>query len=148
MSTVSRSIENPSDRDMLARFLDRQEMPFTVTIAKGKKRTVAQNRLQHLWMNEIAQQKGDMTPDDVRAYCKLRIGVPILRAQNEMFRERYDEAVKALSYEQKIALMSEPLDLPVTRIMTTKQKTEYLDAIHRHFSEQGIILTMPEEGSY
>ena len=41
--------------------------------------------------------------------------------------------------------MMEPLDLPVTRIMTTNQKTRYLDAIYRHFVEQGMQLTIPPE---
>jgi len=32
----------------------------------------------------------------------------------------------------------------VTRFMNTQQATEYLDRITNHFSEQGIILTLPE----
>jgi len=60
---------------------------------------------------------------------------------------KYDAIIKPLSYEQKIAIMSEPLDMPVTRIMTTKQKTAYLDEIFRHFSEQGVILTIPDDPS-
>jgi len=50
---------------------------------------------------------------------------------------------KALSYERKITLMMEPLDFPVSRLMTTRQATDYLEGIHRHFSEQGISLTDP-----
>jgi hypothetical protein len=145
MTTINRTIENEHDRTLAARLIEARAIPFTFTLTDGKHRTTAQNKLQRLWMNEIAQQKGDMQPEEVRAYCKLTIGVPILRAQNEAFRIRYDEVVKPLPYEQKIAIMSEPLDLPVTRIMTTKQKTEYLDGIIRHFAEQGIVLTMPEE---
>jgi hypothetical protein len=41
--------------------------------------------------------------------------------------------------------MMEPISLPITSIMTTRQKTAYLDAVHRHYSEQGVILTNPEE---
>jgi len=40
-------------------------------------------------------------------------------------------------------MMKEPLDFPVTRLMTTKQKAHYLDALYQHWSEQGIILTDP-----
>ncbi len=145
MTTINRTIENEHDRTLAARLIEARAIPFTFTLTDGKHRTTAQNKLQRLWMNEIAQQKGDMQPEEVRAYCKLTIGVPILRAQNEAFRIRYDEVVKPLPYEQKIAIMSEPLDLPVTRIMTTKQKTEYLDGIIRHFAEQGIVLTMPDD---
>lgn len=147
MTTINRTIETEHDRAMAARLIEARAVPFTFTLTDGKHRTTAQNKLQRLWMNEIAQQKGDLTPEEARAYCKLTIGVPILRAQNEAFRIRYDEVVKPLPYEQKIAIMSEPLDLPVTRIMTTKQKTEYLDGIIRHFAEQGIVLTMPDDPS-
>lgn len=145
MTTINRSIESEHDRAMAARLIENRAVPFTLTLTDGKHRSTAQNRLQHMWMNEIAQQKGDMTPAEVRAYCKLTIGVPILRNQNEAFRAKYDEVVKPLPYQHKLAVMTEPLDLPVTRIMTTKQTAEYLDGIIRHFGEQGIVLTIPED---
>ena len=69
---------------------------------------------------------------------------PILRAENTRFAEAYDERVKPLPYEQKMALMAEPLDLPVTRIMTADQKTRYLDGVWKHFTEKGIVLTEPD----
>lgn len=145
MSTINRTIETDRDRTMAARLIEGRGLPFTLTLTDGKHRTTAQNKLQRLWMNEIAEQKGDMKPEEVRAYCKLTIGVPILRAQNEAFRDGYDRVVKPLPYEQKLAIMAEPLDMPITRLMTTAQKTEYLDGIIKHFAEQGIVLTMPEQ---
>ena len=39
--------------------------------------------------------------------------------------------------------MMEPFDFAVTRLMNKKQKTAYLDGVHRHFSEKGIVLTDP-----
>lgn len=30
------------------------------------------------------------------------------------------------------------------RLMTTAQKTKYLDAIYQHFGAQGYVLTVPE----
>lgn len=145
MTTVNHTIETEYDREMASKLIEVRAVPFTLTLTDGKHRTTAQNKLQHMWMAEIAQQRGDMTPDEARAYCKLTIGVPLLREENEAFRLKYDEVVRPLPYEQKLAIMMEPLDLPVTRLMTTKQKTEYLDRISRHFGEQGIILTMPDD---
>lgn len=145
MGTVNRTIQTEHDRTMAARLVENRPVPFTLSLTDGKHRSTAQNRLQHMWMKEIAEQRGDITPEEARAYCKLTIGIPILRAQNEAFRLRYDEILKPLSYEQKLAIMSEPLNLPVTSLMSTKQLTEYLDAIIRHFGEQGIILTMPDD---
>lgn len=142
---TTRVITAPWERQQLIQFLENQKLPFTINITRGKRRSVEQNRLQRLWMNEISEQLGDQTPEEVRGYCKLTMGVPIMRAESETFCERYDAAIKPLPYEQKIAIMMEPLDLPVTRIMTTNQKTRYLDAIYRHFVEQGMQLTIPPE---
>lgn len=144
----TRFIETNSDKAMLVRFIESQPLPFAASITRGGKRSLEQNRLQRLWLNEISEQMGDRTPEEIRGYCKLHFGVPILRDQDEVFREKYDKAVKPLPYEQKLAIMTEPLDLPVTRLMTTKQHASYLDAIHKHFSEQGIVLTDPEALSH
>lgn len=141
---TTRVVKTEADIKLLVRYLYAQKRPFTVDITKGAHRTVEQNRLQRLWMNEIAEQLGDMTPEEARGYCKLTIGVPILRADNEGFRERYDAVLKPLGYEQKLQIMMEPLDLPVTRLMTTVQKSTYLDRIVQHFAEQGVRLTQPE----
>lgn len=145
MTTINRTIETEHDKKLAVNLIEARSIPFTLSLTDGKHRSTAQNKLQRMWMNEISEQRGDMTPEEARGYCKLTIGVPILRAENEAFREGYDRVVKPLPYDQKIAIMMEPLDLPVTRIMTTKQKSEYLDGIIRHFGEQGIVLTMPED---
>lgn len=141
---TERVVRDDVDKKLLLKFLEGQKPPFVVSIVKGKPRTVKQNKLQWLLLNEIAEQLGDRTAEEVRGYCKLTIGVPILRAENDAFRDRYDAVVKPLSYQQKLAIMSEPLDMPITRMMTTDQKTRYLDGIYRHFCEQGLVLTVPK----
>jgi hypothetical protein len=142
---TTRIIRTEEDRKLLLKRIGQQKLPFTVQITKGANRSVDQNRLQRLWMSEIAEQLGDQSAEEVRGFCKLHIGVPILRAENETFRERYDAVVKPLSYQHKLAVMMEPLDLPVTRIMTSEQKHRYLDEVFRQFSEQGMVLTIPED---
>jgi hypothetical protein len=144
MGTTNRIIETEQDRDMLIKFIQGRPLPFTATLTDGKHRTTHQNRLQRQWMVEIAAQLGDRTPEEVRGYCKLHFGIPILR-ENDAFRKDYDNLVRPLPYEAKLKLMMEPFDFGVTRIMTTRQKTAYLDAVHRHFSEQGVVLTNPED---
>lgn len=144
MATNNRIIETEQARDMLVKFIQGRPLPFTATLTDGKHRTTHQNRLQRQWMVEIAAQLGDRTPEEVRGYCKLHFGIPILR-ENDAFRKDYDELVRPLPYEAKLKLMMEPFDFGVTRIMSTRQKTEYLDAVHRHFSEQGVVLTNPED---
>ena len=139
-----RTVRNEYERKMLLRLLENRRPPFTVDITDGRRRSVEQNRLQRQLINEIAEQLGDRTPEQVRAECKLTLGVPILRAENEEFRAKYDAVVRPLPYEQKLAIMAEPLDLPVTRLMTVSQKTRYLEAIYQHFGEQGVVLTQPD----
>ena len=65
------------------------------------------------------------TPEGVHNECKLRFGVPILRAEDAEFRAFYDRAIKhALTYEQKVEAMR---FLPVTSLMTPAQMKRYLD---------------------
>lgn len=144
-----RDVKTEFERKQLLKFIEQQKLPFTVEITIGRRRTVEQNKLQRLWMKEVAEQLGDRSAEEVRGYCKLHFGVPILREEHEGFRVKYDQVVKPLPYDQKLEIMMEPLDLPVTRLMTTAQKTAFLDAIFRHWSEMGLVLTLPpEKGNY
>lgn len=68
---VQRFIETPEGLDSLLRFLQREERPFTVSISRGGARTGKQNRLFHLWIGEIQQQKQDESHEYWRGYCKL-----------------------------------------------------------------------------
>lgn len=142
---TTRVIRTEVDRALLIQLVKAHKLPFTIDLVKGAHRSVDQNRLQRLWINEIAEQLGDMTPEEVRGLCKLQFGVPILRAENSRFCETYDRYVKPRSYEEKLALMMEPLDMPVTRIMTTDQKTRFLEALSKHFLAQGVVLTEPKK---
>lgn len=145
---TTRVLETEQDRTMLLRFIEQQALPLTVELTKGKHRTTEQNRLQRQWMNDLAEQKPEQTAEEWRGYCKLHFGVPILRAESEGFAAVYDEVIRPLPYEAKLKTMMVPIDLPVTSKMTTKQKTAYLDAIQKHFSEQGVVLTDPEALRY
>lgn len=141
MTTVA--IRNQTDKLQAIRLIERREMPCTMTLIKGAPRTIEQNKLQRMWLNE-AEEQGDQRAEDQRAYCKLHIGVPILRSENEAFRVQYDAIIRPLPYEQKLEIMKAPIDFPVTRIMTTKQKARYLDEMYVHFTSIGMVLTEPK----
>ena len=145
---TTRFVETEQGREMLMRYVAERALPFSASIVKGKRRSDAQNRLQRRWVGEIAEQLPDQSAEEWRGYCKLHFGVPIMRAESDAFQTQYDEIIRPLPYEHKLALMMVPLDLPVTRIMNVRQKTAYLDAIHHHFSAQGVILTDPENLRY
>lgn len=140
-----RGVHTEFERDALVRLIQRRKIPFTVEITEGRRRSTEQNRLQRMWINEISEQLGDRTPEEVRGDTKLRFGVPILRAENEIFCEKYDRLIKPLSYEDKLELMMEPMDFPVTRLMTVDQKRQYLDSFQQYYLGQGVVLTDPEK---
>jgi hypothetical protein len=95
-------------------------------------------------MRELEEQ-GDMRAEEYRAYSKAYFGVPILLAENDAFAEQYTAIVKPLPYDQKLEIMKQPIDLPITRIMTAKQKKQYLDDVYTHWTGKGYLLTDPDE---
>lgn len=144
---MKRFIKTQRDKDLLIDYIKNADKPLTVNIEQGihGKRSLEQNRLQRLWINELAEQ-GDMTAEEYRAYCKLHFGVPILRNENDEFRQAYDDKIKnCYDYATKLQFMAMPFDFPVTRLMTVKQHKKYLDAIYIYFTGKGFDLTDPNK---
>lgn len=139
-------LRNNMDRQYLFTQLEQIKYPYTVSVRQGRNRSLEQNNLMWKWFEEAAKQ-GDMTAEEYRAYCKLHIGVPILRNESESFRERYDKIVRPLDYETKMELMMIPFDFPVSRLMTTGQMTRFLDGILGHFVSLGFRMTIPLESA-
>ena len=145
---ATRVIRDPDDIGKLATFLSaRTKFPLTVTVTQGVSRRPAQNRLAQRWYTDVSRQLGDQTHEEVRAFCKLHFGVPILRSENEAFRQSYDRTMKHLPYEEKLAAV-QAFDLPVTRLMTVKQMTAFMDEMQRHWAGLGVRLTDPEALKY
>lgn len=136
-----RIINTKADLDHLVMLFDSLALPFTAEWQLGRDRSLDQNRLQFLWAREAAEQRGDVTADEVRREWKLRHGVPILREESAEFRETYDRALKPLPYEQKLEAMH---IISVTSLMKVPQMVRYLDTIQRECAEQGIRLTDPD----
>lgn len=140
---TSRAIKTEQDRESALLLIKGKALPFTISVTAGAPRSIEQNKLQRKWMLE-AEEQGDMTAEEYRGYCKAYFGIPILLAENEEFAEVYNRIIRPLPYEQKMEMMMVPLDFPVTRLMTTKQKAKYLDLIYQHFRGLGFVLTEPE----
>ncbi len=141
---TSRVIATGADRDDFVTLLKSYKLPCTVNLTKGKNRSVEQNRLQWLWMSEAAEQLGEYTADEYQAICKLELGVPILRGEDDDFRELYDELIKPLPYEAKLKMMGHKFNFGVTSKMKTGQKKRYLDDVYVYFTGLGVRLTDPE----
>lgn len=139
---TTRSVKNEAELTLLVAYLKGRKRPFTVEVTDGRNRSDEQNKLSFKWYKEISEQTGEDI-EDVRARCKLEIGVPILR-ENDDFRATYDRLVRPLSYADKIELIKVS-DWPVTRLMKVEQMSRYLDIVFRQHAEMGIELTIPED---
>ena len=125
------------------RVLWRAHKYLRLNATTGRKRSLDQNSISHTWYEQIANELRENTTLGVKAECKLNYGVPILRAENEEFRAKYDALVKGrFSYEEKIAFMAW---LPITSLMTKDQLSQYLVAMQAAYSGR-VALTFPEGG--
>jgi hypothetical protein len=140
---VQRTVKNADELALLKVYLDGRKRPFTVDITEGRDRSIEQNRLAFKWYVEISDQTGE-DREDVRARCKLEIGVPILRAEQEKFRATYDRLIRPLAYPEKLALIRD-IELPVTSLMNVDQMSRYLDVVFRRHAEIGVVLTIPPD---
>ena len=143
MTATTRAIKEGRDVALLVQLMKERAKPFTVTITDGLPRTNPQNALQRKWLQEAATQLGDETAEEKRGWCKLMIGCKILYAENEEFAAEFDRVLRPLPHQTKLDLMMVPFDMAVTRLMNTKQKTAYLDAMRVHFTGLGVQLTDP-----
>lgn len=134
------TVRTPEALDQLRRLLGQESLPCFVQINQSAPKNNRQLRLQHHWYRELAEQ-GCLSAGDYEGWCKLHIGIPILRESDKTFDACYTEFIKPLPYQSKLALMKPPFNLHVTQNMTAKTLSKYLDSIKRHFSSQGFVLT-------
>lgn len=113
-----------------------------VSAKTGKHRSLDQNSIAHAWYEQIARELRDDDALGVKCYCKLYHGVPILRAEDEQFREVYDSSIKLLSYENKLIAMKH---WPVTSLMTKPQLSKFLEAVRDDFRRRGVNLEFPQD---
>jgi hypothetical protein len=103
-----------------------------------------QNSTAAKWYAEIAAETGD-TPIAVKALCKHQFGLLIMQAQNPAWVAEYEPVYSVLPYEKRLKLFE---FLPLTRKFTTRQFAEYMDAVQKTYTAQGIRLTDPEMQRY
>lgn len=111
---------------------------------KEESRRDAQNRLQHHWFKECHAQNNQLSVNEYRAFCKYHFGIPIL-CRDEQCKEQLARVFKHLQYEQRLELMQEPFDMPVTRLFSVKEFAEYLNQIEQYFTKNGYRLTTGDD---
>ena len=127
------------------RDLFKQHKFVKVSAKIGKARSLDQNAISHCWYEQLARELKEDDALGWKSYCKLHHGVPILRAEDEQFREFYDRTLRVtLTYDQKLDAMK---FLPVTSLMTKPQLSKYLEAVRDDFIKRGVRLEFPEEAA-
>lgn len=115
-----------------------------LNIKAGVDRSLDFNALSHVWYEQLARELPEDDALGWKCFAKLNFAVPILRAEDQDFRDFYDNAIKrALTYEQKLAAMKY---IPVSSLMTNSQFKKYCEAMRTHFSSRGVALEFPEQG--
>lgn len=137
-----RVIETPDDFARLQAFLADFPMPYTLTIAQGKGRTLSQNALLHMWFGEIAKQRGDSTMIEVKGQCHRKYGLAI-RLRDDQFAFVWKRVSLGMSYEQECKLLASGI-LRVTSDMNAKEFAEYMDPMAHDYRAEGFRLTDPE----
>lgn len=118
-----------------------------VTVSDAKEaRTKQQNRTLHMWFGEIARHQADLDATEVKGMCHRRWGLTI-RLRSKEFSWLWDRSGKNLPYEQQCKLLASGL-LNVSSGMTVDELSEYMDAMYRHFRDDGVPLTDPDAKKY
>ena len=141
---ASRILRTDQDRAGWVTFIAAQPLPITVTAIKGARRSLPQNSTAAKWYSEIAAETGE-TAIEVKAMCKHQFGLLIMQAQNPAWVAEWEPIYAPLSYEKRLKLFEV---LPLTSRFTTKQMAEYMDAVQKTYTAQGIRLTDPEMMKY
>lgn len=123
----------------------REHKYLRLSIVTGEHRSLAMNALSWAWYQQISIERGEYTPKEVHAECKVRFGVPIMRRDCEEFQRQYDQHIKPLPWEPKLHFVGM---LPITSEMTTAQMKEYLEEMKAHYANlptDPVILEFPDE---
>jgi len=109
------------------------------------------NRLSHAIYNEAARQLGDTEPEDEKALCKYRYGIPILIRDPDdglECEDYYRRLLTGLPYEERIARMHDThrFYVPVTSLFDDHQMHSYIQRCIRHYAEdRGVVILTPRE---
>ena len=112
-----------------------------VTAKVGKARSIPQNAIQHAWYTQMAMEDRSMSQVEHVRFCKYTYGIPILCAAEPDYREKCRRLLGPLDYECRMEAMDH---WPVTRLMTKRQESEYLEAVRNGYERKGVRLEFPE----
>lgn len=124
-------------REVLHEIADmyREHRYLRITIMPGVKRSLDQNSMNFELYTHIANQLYGGDLDLARAECKLDIGMPILRQDDEEFNELCARTIDFLSREKQLDFIRR---MSVTSDMTRQQNSKFIEAVLDHYTEAGV----------
>jgi hypothetical protein len=137
---TTRAIRFPEQLAHWVAYLQAQKLPLTVSAVKGVDRTNQQNRTFHMWCGQVSTETGDEA-DEVKGYCKAKFGLPIMKRDNPEWVAKYEPMYLPLPYDLRIAFFA---IVPMTRLFKVPQMCEFMDAVQRHYIQQGMALIDPD----
>ncbi len=110
-----------------------------VLVERGKKRSISANNQQHLWYGQIAKAKGDVTPLDIKNWCKANISLPIIN-NSAIHGDKMSFLLDKLdyynhSYESQMKLIQ---CLEVTSLFNTPESKEYMENMIFYWNDNGV----------
>lgn len=142
MKPATRIIRDGEDASRFFAFLGNMNTPYTVSVAKGDKRSTNQNALLHKWFGEIALQIPGDTLIGVKGRCHRKYGLPI-KMQDPQFAWVWEQTGAKLNYEKQCSYLASGV-LNISSGMTKPQLSQYMDEMQRDYEDQGVILTNRE----
>ena len=115
-----------------------------MTLRLGKDRSLDINALSHVWYEQVSRELNEDLPIQVKAFCKLTYGVPILLAQDRQFQAFYAHTIEPLTYEQQLWIMEKDF-CPVTSRMTTTQMKQYMDDVQAAYADRVRLEYPPDD---
>ena len=104
----------------------------------GKDRTTDQNSLAWQCYIDLHKARSETfaTVDDARSHCKLYHGIPLMLAQDEKYLEAWYRMIKdRFTTEEKLDLMLEPFNYPVTSMMKRETFSKWVDRLYAAFPD-------------
>lgn len=140
---MHRAITTKQQAERLVEYLTGLPLPFTVTVKEGEViRGLSANALLHKWYGEISKHRGDMSAADVKGECHQRWALNI-RLRDAQFAWIWERTGALMDAEKQRKFLASG-QLAVSKAMTPKELTEYMDEIEREFAPT-VALTQPEE---
>ena len=144
-----RLVSSEARSNCLAAIIETQnskEVLEVILQPENRKRSLAQNRLYHMWVSYFSQQTG-ASIDEVYIEFKRRFLLRIYYTADSQFAEMCDsiKQIKDMDLAQYDSISKQVINLTSTTKASAEQMTEYLKQIERFAYTQNVMLPIPDE---